>query len=638
VCGIYGDFARGPLTEEDVRLAGRLTDLVAHRGPDRRGVRVDGRCVFGHRRLTIIDVSERADQPFVSPDRRHMLTYNGEIYNFRDLRRELEARGYRHMTESDTEVLLNGYRCWGEDVLGRLEGMFAFAVFDAVEQRLFAARDHLGQKPLYFARTPAHFLIASELRQLLEHPDVDPRLSVANFQKYLLHECYPWDTTPIEGVHKLPPGSSLACDAELRWTVRRYWDSVPGADRPHADLDGAVEHLLRDSVAKHLIADVPVGVFLSGGLDSSLVAALAAETRANESLETFTAAVQFPSFDEAPAAERVATALGSKHHVFALDEAEAVRCAHAALTGLDEPVADPGIVPSYFISRAARPHVKVALAGDGGDELGAGYITFGAVPLDRVVRRFPGALVSALRGIAGRLPATDRYMARAYLADHFLKAYPAPSLLRHPLWMAPLHPASARRLIAPEWRGRMRSTVAEDRDSVFSELWSVGAPVEGRPLEDQLLYLFQKFYLPGYVCAHTDRAGMLNSLEVRSPFLHRPLVELMNAAPFAAKRAGGRAKLPFRRLAARLLPPEVLAHPKHGFTFPVSAWLRGPLRPLLEPLVTEERIARHGLLDAPAIRSMVADHLAGRTNHQKILWALLVFQTWLEGFPRVRLA
>lgn len=638
MCGLYGDFARGRLTEADLGLAGALTDLVAHRGPDRRGLRAIGRCVFGHRRLTILDLSERADQPFVSPDGRHMVVYNGEIYNFRELRRVLEARGYPHLTESDTEVLLNGYRCWGEDLLDRLEGMFAFAIYDAVEERLFAARDHLGQKPLYFTRTASHFLVASELGQLLAHPEVDPRLSVANFQKYLLHECYPWDTTPIEGIAKLPPASCLTCDADLQWRVRPYWDSVPGQGRPVPELDEAVAATLRDSVARHLVADVPVGVFLSGGLDSSLVAALAADVRGNESIATFTTAVRFPAFDESAVADRVASVLGSKHHVFALDEAEAARCADAALGGLDEPVADPGLIPSFFTAREARPHIKVALAGDGGDELGAGYITFGAVGLDRVVRRLPAFALAALRGLARRLPSADRYMNPTYLVENFLKAYPAPSLLRHQLWIAPVHPAAARALIAPEWRARTLGTRVDDRDSVFAEVWRIGRPVEHRPLADQMLYLFQKFYLPGYVCAHTDRAGMLNGLEVRSPFIHKPLVELMNGAPFAAKRRGGRSKLPFRRLAETLLPADVLAHPKHGFTFPVSAWLRGALRPLVERTLSAERLAGFGLLDGPGVRAMVEEHLGRRGNRQKAVWALLVFQRWLERFPRVRLA
>lgn len=635
MCGIYGALASDRISPVETRRAETLTDLLSHRGPDRRGVHAMERCVFGHRRLCIIDLDARADQPFRSADGRFMVTFNGEIYNYRELRAQLNGRGYVHTTDSDTEVLLNGYRCWGAECLDRLEGMFAFAIYDSLERRLFAARDHMGQKPFYFTRTRSHLLFASELRVLLNHPDVAPVLSIRNFQKYLLYDFYPWDTTPIEGVHKLPPAHLLTVNDRLDVEVGRYWDSVPGAGDAPPLRDGQFGEAMRDAIRKHLVADVPVGVWLSGGLDSSLIGALASRERAP--LDAFTVAVRSQGFDESAVAAQVARHIGAVHHVSTLDESDAAACAEAVLGGLDEPVADPGLVPSFAISRAARQRITVALAGDGGDEIGAGYITFRGLSADRLVRRLPGPVVAALAAAAGYLPATDGYMSPGYLLENFLKAYPAPSLLRTQLWIAPFHPRAALRLISQDHAAGTAGLDVNDPASVFEDLWTIGRPVDGYGLGDQMLYLFQKLFLPEYVCAHTDRASMMHGLEVRSPFLHRPVVELLNAQPFSVKRSGGQGKRPLYDLARPLLPESVLTHKKHGFTFPVGAWLRGALKPLVDRLLAPDRLALGGLLDVAAVRSIVDEHLSGRANRQKPLWNLLVFQQWLENFPQVRI-
>ena len=638
MCGIFGWVTDKHKGAPDFETGKSLTDLLVHRGPDDSGYRLIQNCFLGHRRLSIIDLSEAGRQPFASPDNRHHMVFNGEIYNYLEIRKELEQIGIGFSTKSDTEVLLNAYIKWGAACLDKIEGMFAFAIYDSLSHEFFLCRDHIGQKPLYYTYKNGHFIFSSELRSIIKHPVVDPRVDIESLLKYNLYDFTPYDKSILKDVYKLPPAHYLIFK-EGKININMYWNSVPEVDNciTMEDALERIDALMLSSVEKHLRADVPYGVFLSGGIDSSLITSYARRVLGGNELKTFSVAVEFENFNEADVAASVAGKYKTTHKILHMGEEELKHSINVMINHLDEPMADPGLINAHFISANAVKDIKVALAGDGGDELFAGYITFKAESIAKIMGKAPEFVSAFLKFIVRRLlPSSPKYMSLDFRLNGFLKGFPGPELLRNQCWIGAMTPEVIRGL----YKDIDISGAFFNRDlkgeNIFSELVQVSQPVKDSNLVDKMLFQYQKFFLPEFVCAHTDRASMKVSLEVRSPLIHKPLIEFANRLPKELKVKNGRLKRILFDLAERReMPQEVLNHPKQGFIFPVAGWLRTHLRDMMEEILSEKSISESGMIDAKIVKKMKSEHLSGRFNHYKPLWNLLIFFKWLRNFPEV---
>ncbi len=621
MCGIVGNvLARRDRTPDPAALK-RMNDRLVHRGPDEEGFFLEGPAALAMRRLKIIDLAT-GHQPMSGEHRRVWAVFNGEIYNYRELTAELTGRGHAFRTRSDTEVIVHGYEERGLASLGDLEGMFAFALWDAPARTLVLARDRLGIKPLYYAVLPDQIVFASELKALIEHPAIDRTLDLTALSRYLAHEYVPAPSSIFRAIRKLPAGHWLTY-SDGRLKIEPYWTIDYRADRA-IDASEAVERLrgvLDLAVRQHLISDVPLGVFLSGGIDSSTVAAFAA--RHVGRLKTFSIGFEDPSFDESAHARRAAQALGTDHHEEILD-AHGARDLVARLPDLlDEPLGDASLIPTFLLSRFTRRSVTVALSGDGGDELFAGYPTYQAHRLARTMDAFPRWLRRRLvQPAVERLPVSLSNLSLDFKLKRFFEGMEYADVERHAVWLGSFTPAEQQELFTPDALERM-----EDPPSyaAFHEILASTPSVRGL---DRMLYLDLKGYLGEGVLTKTDRASMACSLEVRVPLLDRRVVELAARLPMSLKLRGFTTKYVLKRALAGALPAEILARPKKGFGIPLGHWFRGALRPLVREMCGVDAIRRGGLFRAETVERLLLEHESQRRDHRKKLYTLLAFQLW----------
>jgi asparagine synthase (glutamine-hydrolysing) len=613
MCGIAGFVGRGD--QADLTA---MTRVLTHRGPDGEGFYVDPeRGVFlGHRRLAVIDLAG-GQQPVWNEDETVCVVFNGEIYNHRDLRAQLVAHGHRFRTDhADTEVLVHGYEEWGNGLLDRLNGMFAFALYDSRPGRLLLARDRFGEKPLFYARRDDAFVFGSELTALLRHPSVaGASVDSRALRKFFAYGFFPAPHTPYVGVAKLPQGHYLEFDA-LSGTVRprRYWRfSIVPNDPPPGGLDAwaeELEALLVRSVAMRLESDVPLGIFLSGGIDSSSILSCAAETRPAMSLDSFAIGFTEPSFDESAHAARMAAHVGSRHREEQCDLDLAGSLIPELLTRLDEPLGDSSIVPTFLLCRFARQHVTVALSGDGGDELFAGYDPFRALrAAQRYQRLVPKPLHHALAFMAARLPPSDRNMSFDFKVNRGLRGLAYPPKLWNPIWLGALAPKDIAALFDEPVQ----------LEELYCEAIAEWDGSASRDLVDRTMEFYTNLYLADGILVKSDRASMLNSLEVRAPFLDNELVAFVRRLPAWAKFRHGKTKWLLKRAMARRLPPEILGRPKKGFGIPLARWLRHMPRP--QPL--SEALPH---LDEAWLSTRWREHQARRRDDRATLWCWLALR------------
>jgi len=612
MCGLTGFIGAGGRADLDA-----MAGAIAHRGPDEASFHVEPEhgLYLAFRRLAVVDVSG-GHQPMWNEDCSICVLFNGEIYNQAELRLELLASGHVFRGDhSDTEVLVHGYEKWGEELPSRLNGMFAFVVWDRSRRRLFAARDRFGEKPFYYATRPGFFAFASELSALIRHPTVDRTIDSVSLQKFFGYGYIPAPNALYRGTRKLPGGCSLTLDlADFQVRERRYWRFAIEADEnaPDSRVPELVEELralLDRAVARRLVSDVPLGIFLSGGIDSSVVLALAARHRTAAALDTFTIGFNEPSFDERPHAREVAAAIGSRHHERILDFDNARDLASEVLARLDEPIGDASIVPTYLLSAFAREKVTVALSGDGGDELFAGYDPFAALApaawYDRLVPPLAHLLV---RRMAGMLPRGTTNMSLDFKLRRALTGMSYPPNVRLPVWMSPLDPARMGALFdAP--------MPVEELYSEAIEAWESARATNST---DRTLEFFTNFYLQDDILAKTDRAAMMVSLEARAVFLDNGVVDFCARLPHGYKYRRGVRKFLLRRAAEGLVPDAVLKRPKKGFGIPFARWLRQmpPAPPLgAVPGLRPEWIAERW----SAAR-------AGHEDERLLLWSWLSLQ------------
>jgi asparagine synthase (glutamine-hydrolysing) len=618
MCGIVGRFAWDAPLQPD-RLDG-VVDHLRHRGPDERGFWADEHFAFGHRRLSIIDLSS-GQQPMASADGSLVVTFNGEIYNYAALRRELERLGHTFRTNSDTEVLLEGYREWGRGLPRRLLGMFAFAIADRREGELFLARDCFGEKPLYYVEAPGAVTFASELRPLVALGLAGADLDLHALGAYLCLNYVPGEATLLARVRRLLPGSWRHYSAGGVAT-ERYWSLRAGAEAPPRTLPEAVEALrarLDEAVRHALVSDVPVGIFLSGGMDSSLVAESAA--RQGRLARAYCLDFAEAGFSEWPRAERVATALGIPLERVSFGQ-ESVERFVSLVEHADDPLADSSALPVWTISQAAARSSKVVLGGDGGDELFAGYLTYQAsLAHARFVSPLPPRLRRLAAAAAPWLPTSEGKVSTSYKLMRFARAADLPTAEAHFTWNGTWLPREAAGLLRPE---AAREATTGALRALVSRL-----QLPGDPTLADLQRADVAEYLPNDILAKVDRMSMAHGLEVRAPFLQPAVAELALSLP-AELRCGirGRPKRLLRELARRTYGAEVADAPKQGFSIPIHQWLRGPLRDTAEELLSENALRSIDVLEPAAVRTVWHDHLAGRRSRGWELWGLMVLSAW----------
>jgi asparagine synthase (glutamine-hydrolysing) len=599
---------------------------LVHRGPDAEGVHAGEWVGLGQRRLAIIDLHDRAVAPLANEDGSVWVTFNGEIYNFRELREDLQARGHVFRTATDTEVIVHLYEEFGDDCVSRMRGMFAFALWDERRRRLFAARDRLGKKPFCYTRTRGAFLFGSEIKALLADPDVSPEPDYRAIDSYLTYQYVPSPRTAFKGIHKLPAGHTLVCEADGSVLVRPYWrPPLPEKlQASEAEIERELLARLDEAVRVRLVSDVPIGAFLSGGIDSSAVVALMARA-SDRPVKTFSVRFDGGADDETAVARLVAARYATDHHeiTVAPDAAEVLP---SLVWHYNEPFADSSALPTFYISEFARRHVTVALSGDGGDESFGGYDNYGLVQAWSRADRIPAlprrALSAGMAGLLDRLPYANGVarMSRGWsmLGGTLPDRYRLQCTILKPQEKAAAYTGTLHALIEsspPATAGPESLPWNEAVDSV-----------------DWMMWHDQHFYLPDCLMVKTDIASMANSLEVRCPLLDHPLVEFAAAIPSALKRNGRGAKMILKRVLRDLLPDEVLHKRKTGFGVPLGSWFAGPLSALLRDTLLDERTARRNLFDPSFLRRLVDEQTSGRRDWSHRLWALLFLELWFRRF------
>jgi asparagine synthase (glutamine-hydrolysing) len=633
LCGISG-FVGSPLERTRAELTIRaMCRVLRHRGPDDEGYHLEPGVALGMRRLSVIDLAG-GHQPMSNEDGSISIVFNGEIYNFPQLRAALQGR-HHFRSRSDTEVVLHLFEDLGSEAVDRLEGMFAFAIWDRNRRRLVLARDRMGKKPLHYAVLGRELIFASELKAMLQHPRVNPGLSIPALTRYLVHDYVPAPGTIFPGIRKLPPGHTLVYQ-DGTVTLHRYWD-LPAPGEPSQTSVGEdarrLQQLLEGAVRRRLISDVPLGAFLSGGIDSSAVTALMVRNTAGR-VKTFTIGFAEKSFDEAAHARRIAARLGTDHHEAVMTPTTVFNVIDEIGGLLDEPLADASFLPTYLLSRFTRQHVTVALSGDGGDELFAGYPTYQAHRIARLVDGVSPSLLRAAGPLAGRLPVSYANFSLDFKIKKFTAGLGHPLELRHALWLGSFSPAELPTLLTEDaWR-EVRT------DDVFSDVRGHAATAAARDWLHRALYLDAKLYLQDDVLVKVDRASMASSLEVRSPFLDTAVVDFASRLPGSRKLRGLTTKYLLKRSLRDLLPADLLRRPKKGFGIPLGLWIRGELRGFFEDTLDPRRIAVQGIFQPEAVSRLLSEHLTGRRDNRKKLWNLFVFQRWhaayLESSPAVR--
>ena len=626
MCGIVGNVLARADRAVDPQVLKRMADRIAHRGPDDEGFFVRGPVGLGTRRLKIIDL-ETGHQPLSGEDGSTWVAFNGEIYNYRELGDDLRARGHVFATRSDTEVIVHGFEEHGVGILGQLEGMFGLAVWDESTRTLVLARDRLGIKPLYYSVLPDQIVFASELKALLEHPALDRTLDVTSLSQYLAHEYVPAPRAILKSVRKLPAGHWLMY-REGHVKVEPYWD-VKFGGLPRVVEAEAVERLraaLDLSVRQHLVSDVPLGVFLSGGIDSSAVAALAAR-HVSGRLQTFSIGFEEPSFDESTYARRVAGALGTEHHEEILSPRAAMDLVAGLPDLLDEPLGDASLLPTFLLSRFARRSVTVALSGDGGDEVFAGYPTYQAHRLARVYARVPRFIREGIvRPAVERLPVSMGDLSLDFRLKRFTEGMPFDPVERHAVWLGSFTPEEQRGLFTPEALDQMEAPPS------YAAFHGLAAHTAGASDLERMLYLDLKGYLGEGVLTKVDRASMACSLEVRVPMLDRRVVELAASLPPHLKLRGLTTKYVLKRALEGVLPRDILHRKKKGFGIPVARWFRGELRGLLHDACSPDVIRRGGLFRPEVVERLMSEHEQGSRDHRKKLYTLLAYQLWASRY------
>jgi asparagine synthase (glutamine-hydrolysing) len=628
MCGITGwanldSHAPPPDGARDLLHA--MCERMVHRGPDSEGLFVTAGASLGMRRLAIIDLVT-GEQPAFNEDRSIVVVLNGEIYNYRELRTLLEKRGHSFRSASDTEVLPHLYEEYGDAMVNELNGMFAFALWDSKRRRLLIARDRFGEKPLYWGVFDKALLFASEPKVLLAHPAVKPSLNLQALRQYLSFDYVPAPLTIYCGINKLPAAHRLTLESgEVK--IDRYWHLNYTTTEPVPSEREAADHLrelMADAVRMRLVSDVPLGVLLSGGVDSSTIAALAVRA-SSEAVKTFSISFAEASFDESAYARGVAKFLGTDHHEERLSANLAANLVSEIGAWMDEPFSDPSLVPTYLLSRFTRKHVTVALGGDGSDELFAGYPMYAGHRWAEVYKHVPGFLRRLIEPVVRSLPVKTKNLSFDYKALKFITGARYDSVTRHHIWFGSFTPDQQQQLLTP-------AALAATDSEIYAEARQIAEECNNDDLVTRMQSVDTRLYLAEDILTKVDRASMAVSLEVRAPFLDPRVAEFAASLPCNYKLRGMKTKYILKKAVRDLLPGFVTRRGKKGFGVPVAEWLKFKLRPLARDLLSPERVRRAGVFNPNYVARLQDEHERGVANHRKLLWTLLMFELWHESF------
>jgi asparagine synthase (glutamine-hydrolysing) len=619
ICGFVSSSHGQPIDRDTLK---RMCQLLYHRGPDDEGFFIDGCAGLGVRRLSIIDLVT-GHQPMCNERGTIWLVFNGEIYNYKELRSQLKNKGHIFKSNSDSEVIIHAYEEYGDKFIDQLNGMFAFSLWDAPRKRLLLVRDRLGIKPLYYATSRDQLVFGSELKAVITHPGIPCEIDYESLDLFLTLEYIPSPRTIIRGVNKLPPGHLLIFQ-NGNVSVEQYWDVA--AKEIHCRNHECVEQLaalIQESVRLRLISDVPVGAFLSGGIDSSTVTAFMS-TSTSDPVQAFSIGFQDDTYDELSFARKAAAHFGAVHHTEIL-QPDIVELSLQLIGHLDEPLADFSIFPTYLVSKMASRHVKVVLSGDGGDEIFAGYDTYVAQQFDAIYSNLPAHLRrDSLPKIMSLIPPQRAKKGVINKAKRFIEGAALEESLQHSRWMIFLNPADRTNLYQPWLQAELNGSMA------ISVLGSQFNRVAQFDALTQQQYVDIKTYLADNILTKVDRMSMAASIEARVPLLDHNIVEFALNLPKSLKLNRLQTKVALRRLASNRVPEGILNKPKQGFSIPLKHWLRGPLKPMMTDLLSQETVRSRGYFKPQTVSRWVQEHLDGRANHSHRLWALMVMELWQQ--------
>lgn len=632
MCGICGyiNLAKEEIAPREVLE--KMCQRLKHRGPDDQGIYLDGFVALGQRRLSIIDLAG-GHQPLFNESGEVVIVFNGEIYNFLEVRPLLLQKGHKFSTSSDTEVIVHAYEEWGADCLRRFNGMFAFCLWDKRNERLFFARDRMGKKPLYYTVMNNTLIFASELKSLIVHPEVKRELSLPSLSKYLAYEYVPAPWTIYENIYKLEPGHFFVVNLfrpladRLKIQPQKYWDiKFSQINRPQEEIEEEFLHRFKRAVELRLISDVPLGVFASGGIDSSSVVAMMAELMPSKNIKTFTIGFEEKSFDETNYARTIARFFNTDHYEDVFKPKMALEILPEVCETIDEPFADPSILPTYLLSKFTRRYVKVALGGDGGDELFTGYAPFLAHYPAKYLDFLPKPLTSALYRMSLMLPVSTRDISVDFAVKQFFSALHYRYGRRHFAWLGSFPPETQQQLFNNSVLAQLNN---HDPYHVIDDYLQ---ELEIHHELDGIIYLYCKLYLQDDILVKTDRASMANSLEVRAPFLDKDVVEYVCTIPNSLKLRGFTTKYILKKIMEKKLPRENVYRRKKGFGIPITDWFRGELRPLLQEQFNPQKVKKIGLFNYDYIQRLMQQHFRLRRDNRKQLWTLLIFSLWHDRY------
>ena len=622
MCGIAGFLGKGTRGELEAMIGS-----IKHRGPDDSGIFLEKNVGLAHARLAIIDTSPTGHQPMSLPNASVTIVLNGEIYNYHELREELIKDGCTFRGTSDTEVILSLYKLKGVECFKELIGMFAIALYDAKKETLILARDRMGEKPLYWTKQDGTILFASELCGLMAINRVARNINRDALKHYLFSDYVPTPLSILENVFKLEPATLLIC-TENSVEKKKYWTPPQHTvSLSLADASAQLEELLQKSVSREVLsADVPIGVFLSGGLDSSTIAYFAQKS-STRPIDTFSISFDDPSFDESRYAREVATHIGSNHHEEKFTASAALGLVEQIPDILSEPVADASILPTMLLSRFARKSVAVALGGDGGDELFAGYPTFQADIFSNLYTRMPITFQRMLEAGGDMLPASHEDFSFSYKLQKLLSSHVSDLIERHLEWLGSFQPSALAKLAGPTLKN------THDPD-LFKHAHQYADEIDDSDAGNQLLYMYARTYLMDEVLVKVDRASMHYALETRAPFLDHTIVDFVFSLPYSLKYRNGTTKYILKRLMDGKLPSHIVRRKKKGFGVPIARWLTKELRPLCEELLSPSSLSAHQLFDQKYVDRLKNEHMEGKRDNRKELWNLMVFQLWYKRWMR----
>ncbi|MCA1594725.1 MAG: asparagine synthase (glutamine-hydrolyzing) [Acidobacteria bacterium] len=625
MCGIVGVVHRDERAVDGELLA-RMNEAIRHRGPDEDGFYLKGRVGLAMRRLAIIDLAG-GQQPIHNRDRTAWIVFNGEIYNYREVREHLEKLGHSFYTDCDTEIIVHLYDRYGADCPKHLRGMFAFAIWDERKEELFLARDRVGKKPLLYAQAGSKFIFGSEFNALLQHPDISRDVDREAIHHYLSFMCVPAPLTAYRSIRKLEPGHSLRLTRDGEVKIERYWqpDFSKKLKISEEEAGERAVEILREAVRVRLMSEVPLGAFLSGGIDSSTVVALMSE-ESSEPVKTFSIGFEEQDFSELHHARRIAEHVSADHHEFIV-RPDAMEVLPTLVEHYGEPYADSSAIPTYYVSRETRRHVTVALNGDGGDECFAGYERYAAMRLSETYRRLPGLLrENVIRQVAEMLPSSELRRGRVRSLQRFLRAASLPPVDRYLRWVSVFDPQAKAALYSDDF---LRETAGHD---VRQWLAPWFARANGAGVVDASLLTDTMTYLPNDLLVKVDIASMAVSLEARSPFLDHHVIEFAARLPENLKLRGLTTKYLLKRALKKLLPTENLTRSKMGFGVPIGHWFRGQMQGFLRETLLSERSLKRGFFRPEAVARLVEEHTAGQKDYAHQLWTLLMLELWFQRF------